>query len=127
MSYFNTTNITGADLDKARDKASKQENAVLKVINLSGNASPGEVYIILNAIKGHGIQMNIGAAVADLRSKDLNAFKRAAKWALQYGEKIPITSVRRAITVLTDKKKLIKTDHTRSGLYGKKEYIWRAL
>lgn len=36
----------------------------------------------------------------------------------------PITSVRRAITNLTTKRLLIKTEVQRIGLYGKPEYIW---
>ena len=37
----------------------------------------------------------------------------------------PITSIRRAITNLCGKGKLIKTEGTRDGLYGKKEYIYQ--
>ena len=38
--------------------------------------------------------------------------------------KYPITSVRRAITNLTTKHYLIKTEVQKKGLYGKAEYIW---
>jgi hypothetical protein len=38
--------------------------------------------------------------------------------------KYPITSVRRAITTLTKKHLLIKTEVQKKGLYGKLEYIW---
>ncbi len=37
----------------------------------------------------------------------------------------PITSIRRAITVLTDKKVIEKTNQQVIGLYGKKEYVWK--
>lgn len=37
----------------------------------------------------------------------------------------PITSVRRAMTNLTEDKKIIKTDEKVEGLYGKKEHLWR--
>ena len=38
---------------------------------------------------------------------------------------IPLTSIRRAITSLTDRKYLIKTDIMRQGIYGKPEHCWR--
>ena len=37
----------------------------------------------------------------------------------------PLTSVRRAITNLTDNGLLIKTIHQREGLYGKKTFTWK--
>lgn len=37
----------------------------------------------------------------------------------------PITSVRRAITGLTNEGQLIKTDHQKDGPYGRPEYCWR--
>ena len=39
--------------------------------------------------------------------------------------KCPITSVRRALTDLTSKGKLIKLDKLVMGGYGKKEHLWR--
>ena len=40
------------------------------------------------------------------------------------GEKWPITSIRRAITDLTDEEKIVKTQKTTKGIYGKKEHLW---
>ena len=37
----------------------------------------------------------------------------------------PITSIRRAMTNLTDDHKIIKTNIKVEGLYGKKEHLWR--
>jgi Fe2+ or Zn2+ uptake regulation protein len=37
----------------------------------------------------------------------------------------PLTSIRRAISVLTDKGILIKTESKMQGEYGKPEYIWK--
>ena len=37
----------------------------------------------------------------------------------------PITSVRRAITNLTDDGRLFKTVHKRNGIYGRQEYVWQ--
>jgi hypothetical protein len=42
-----------------------------------------------------------------------------------YGRKIPLTSVRRAISTLTREGVLKKTDKQRTGYYGKREYMWR--
>jgi hypothetical protein len=39
----------------------------------------------------------------------------------------PITSIRRAITKLTDAGKLEKTDERVMGMFGKKEYVWEKL
>ena len=41
------------------------------------------------------------------------------------GRKVPITSVRRAISDLTREGVLKKTDKQRIGYYGKREYMWR--
>jgi transcription initiation factor IIE alpha subunit len=37
---------------------------------------------------------------------------------------VPLTSIRRSITVLTDDGRLIKTEKRRIGLYGRWEYVW---
>jgi hypothetical protein len=37
---------------------------------------------------------------------------------------VPITSVRRAITCLTNRGELLKTGKKRDGLYGKPEHFW---
>ncbi|QDP53901.1 MAG: hypothetical protein Unbinned202contig1002_30 [Prokaryotic dsDNA virus sp.] len=39
--------------------------------------------------------------------------------------KCPITSVRRALTNLTNEEKLVKTDDYVQGGFGKKEHLWR--
>lgn len=41
--------------------------------------------------------------------------------------KYPLTSVRRAITNLTKKNYLVKTDEQRKGFYGKPEYVWEII
>ena len=38
---------------------------------------------------------------------------------------IPLTSIRRAITSLTNRQQLVKTDIMREGIYGKPEHCWR--
>lgn len=40
-------------------------------------------------------------------------------------DSIPITSIRRSISVLTKKGKLLKTEIKDKGIYGRDEYKWR--
>lgn len=41
------------------------------------------------------------------------------------GVKPPLTSIRRAITCLTEKGKLVKTDRKHEGNFGRSEYCWK--
>ena len=38
---------------------------------------------------------------------------------------VPITSIRRAMTNLTKRGVLVKTDHKRRGRHGRSEYMWQ--
>lgn len=42
-----------------------------------------------------------------------------------FGNTVPVTSVRRALSDLQAKGKVIKTDHMRNGLYGKSNHCWK--
>jgi hypothetical protein len=42
------------------------------------------------------------------------------------GHKWPITSIRRSISNLTDRKELVMLPNTKEGLYGKHEHYWKA-
>jgi len=42
-----------------------------------------------------------------------------------FGPSVPLTSIRRAITVATTRGLLVKTTDRRVGSYGRKEHIWR--
>jgi hypothetical protein len=42
----------------------------------------------------------------------------------KYYQNYPITSIRRALTNLSNKGKLIKTDEKKIGIYGRNEFIW---
>ena len=44
-----------------------------------------------------------------------------------FGDHVPLTSIRRAITNLTQEGKLEKTPHMTFGKYGKKVHLWRYL
>ena len=48
-------------------------------------------------------------------------------WKEVFEQRIPLTSVRRAITDLTDQGLLIKTKIKRIGHYGKREHAWQYL
>lgn len=41
-----------------------------------------------------------------------------------YGKNVPLTSIRRAMTDLTEKNKLRKTSVMKEGMYGKDEHCW---
>ena len=45
--------------------------------------------------------------------------------ALYSNTMVPITSIRRAITNLTNDEKLVKTDNQKTGPYGKPSYCWK--
>lgn len=47
------------------------------------------------------------------------------QWHNTYGQAPPLTSVRRAITNMTNAGFLEKTSMRQTGVYGKKEYVWR--
>lgn len=42
-----------------------------------------------------------------------------------FGSRVPITSVRRAITNLTHRERLVKTNILKQGEYGKPNYCWK--
>ena len=89
MSYYNTTNEKGFDLQKSHEKARNQEEIIYSFILTYGKPlSPSQVLKKLNL-------------------------------------ECPITSVRRALTNLTNEDKIIKTDVKVVGLYGIKEHLWR--
>ena len=44
---------------------------------------------------------------------------------LVFRDKVPLTSVRRAMTDLTSARFLTKTDEQKRGPYGRPEYVWR--
>lgn len=44
---------------------------------------------------------------------------------LKFGQQYPLTSIRRAITNLTDAGDLIRTDKKRKGLYNEDNYTWK--
>lgn len=91
MSYYNTNNLKGKDLDKAKEKALTQDERIMQYFLSHENAlcTPYEV-------QGY-----------------------------VFGNKAPVTSVRRSLTNLTKEGKLEKTNLMRNGLYGDPNYCWK--
>lgn len=46
-------------------------------------------------------------------------------WKIVFSKNVPITSVRRAMTNLTDEEVLVKTGEQREGPYGQPNYCWQ--
>lgn len=97
MTYYNTTNQSGAALTLSVKNAKNQNEAVLMYFQcrsvVQPYISPSEVY--------YGL-LNLGII----------------------GTKVPMTSIRRSITTLTKKGKLVKTQTKVEGAYGREEYCW---
>jgi predicted HTH transcriptional regulator len=86
MSYFNTTNESGKQLEIFEQTAKNQEEQILELMKLYKKLSPSDVN--------------------------------------KYFTNYPLTSVRRALTNLSNQGKLIKTNEKKLGIYGREEYIW---
>ncbi len=95
-SYYNTNKESGEELIKSERQARTQEERILEFFE--------EDYDSKNVVELFGPSY-IHEAVFD--------------------HSIPITSVRRAMTNLTNQGKLIKTDIMVIGQYGKKEHTWK--
>ena len=59
------------------------------------------------------------------RQYDYRGFTPFEVWKSLFTPMVPITSVRRGITNLTDSGYLIKTDQQKTERYGKANYVWR--
>ena len=97
MTYFNTTNESGATLKNNVAKAKSQEESILNIFRLQFRYFKYKPEIL-------------GMTPVDV---------------LDFFPKYPITSIRRALTNLTKQGKLIKTDEKRIGMYGRSEYVWK--
>jgi hypothetical protein len=93
--YYNTTNETDKQLRDSRSKAKTQDEIILNVFN-TWRESDGLTPSEVEEILIHHHDKN---------------------W--------PLTSIRRAISTLTDAGKLTKTNKLRGGKYNKNEHIWK--
>ena len=91
--YYNTTNLTGADLVEATQKAGAQEEVIL----------------------------------AFFKAKKIEKFAWSPSevWEACFFGRCPLTSVRRAMTNLTNQGKLERMDEQKKGPYGRPEHYWR--
>lgn len=97
MSFYNTTNETGEPLKRRNRRANSQYVLIKEFFEAhpKGIYSPSQVWIAL--------------------------FERYEPGK----KKVPLTSVRRAITDLTEDRILQKTDQKQTGYYGDPEHLWR--
>lgn len=54
-----------------------------------------------------------------------NLYSPCDCWKILFDDNTPCTSIRRSISSLTAEGKLIKTDQYKTGVYGKKVYLWK--
>jgi hypothetical protein len=94
LNYFNTTQLSGSELQGCTTQARKQDELVLDVFMIKGRFTPSECWQYL---------MNTG----------------------RIDDHTPLTSIRRSITVLTDKGRLNNTGVKRIGIFGRPENVWK--
>ena len=99
MPFYNTIELQNSDLDRARRKASSQQERILAFFmsNPGRLITPDEVWTHVFPVRDFG---------DDSRNT-------------------PITSIRRAMTNLTKDGLLVKTCHMRAGYYGDPVHCWQ--
>lgn len=63
--------------------------------------------------------------LAFFRARPGQPFTPDQVWANAFTAATPLTSIRRAITVLTNRGVLVKTERMRQGRYGKPAHCWK--
>ena len=101
-SYYNTTKETGEELAVSKAKATNQEDHII------------DIFEHLSFVYGKAAIVN----PSRIESRWINTMRGRSYCP-------PITSIRRAMTNLTKKGKLVKTDIMDIGKYGKPEHCWR--
>jgi len=94
MTYFNTTGVNGQELREYRRKAVSQEDRILSWF-----------------INMAGYRLKKGYSPSQVAD-------------FCFDGDVPITSIRRAITSLTNEGHLVKTNKTVAGPYGRPESLW---
>ena len=92
--FYNTIDLTGQELEKAKAQTLKQEELIAAIFkkNCTKEISPSQILEITNR---------------------------------HYGLNWPLTSIRRAITNLTEENTLVKLKTMKEGIYGKPEHTWK--
>ena len=93
--YYNTNNETGEQLNESRSNAKTQDEIILDIFNT--------------------FRLNNGLSPSEVESILIETYNK--NW--------PLTSIRRAISTLTDNGKLTKTSKLRGGKYNKNEHVWK--
>lgn len=91
--FFNTINLNGAELTKAKEQTGLQDQRVLELFKRVGDGS-----------------------MTPIRVHELYQF---------YFKETPLTSIRRSMTMLTNKGLLEKTNFMKMEKYGKSNYCWK--
>jgi hypothetical protein len=121
--FYNTTGLSENEHRKQQRLIQVQEDKILALMRACITASPWELWVLYNKIiSGHRFGHPFNECVSRMRRwTDFH-------WNTTMSETrdiVPITSIRRAMTNLTDAGFLEKTDHKRKGPKGKAEYIWK--
>ena len=93
--YYNTNNESGEELIESKSRAKTQDEIILDIFN------------------------------AWRQSDGLSPSEVEDILILQHDKNWPLTSIRRAISTLTDSGKLTKTSKLRGGKYNKNEHVWK--
>ena len=85
-----------------------------------------------NTTKESGKQLEIFEQTAKNQESQIlelmKLYKKLSPSDVQkYFSNFPLTSVRRALTNLSNQGKLIKTDEKKKGIYGRDEYLWETI
>ena len=110
----------GADTNELDTRDEDRERALGIFYNTNGE-SPAEA---MSSREKVAEQEGIVLALFR-RHRFLSPSQCHQEWHNMFGQAPPLTSIRRAITNLTHYGQLDKTSMRRTGLYGKKEYVWR--
>jgi hypothetical protein len=99
-----------------------QEDAILALMKACGEASPWELWVLYNRVlSGYQFKNPYSMCINIMRRWDKYHWDMAIE---SVRDRVPITSIRRSLTNLTESGFLIKTDRQRIGAKGKPEYIW---
>ena len=93
--YYNTNNESGDRLNKSKKKAMTQNEFILGIFNTW--------------------RINNGLTPSELEEILIESYDK--NW--------PLTSIRRAMSTLTEQGKLTKTNKLREGKYNKNEHVWQ--
>jgi hypothetical protein len=100
-----------------------QEDRILALMRACGEASPWELWVIYNRIMAsYPFRNSYPECIKIMRRWDKHHWVQAQE---TIKDRVPITSIRRALTNLTEQGLLVKTDLQRMGAKGKPEYIWK--